>query len=72
MYVCFSKKGYQCTMFAMDFNEVLEIGQYRYNLEQVNKADYLFLCVSEKLKKIFEGPNKEVKKMYDGKKSCLV
>ncbi|XP_031563119.1 uncharacterized protein LOC116298720 [Actinia tenebrosa] len=65
MYMKFSQKGYECHLFATDTQEVMEVGRFRYEMQQVKHADFVFLCVSKKLKEIFDTPVRKAQAFKD-------
>jgi len=57
--------GYKC---HLDKSETIQVAEnkFRYVLNNVKDSDFVFICVSPKLKRIFDLPHKEISNSLEG------
>jgi len=57
--------GYKCHWDKLELIQVAE-NKFRYALKSVQQSDFLFICVSPKLKIIFDSPPEEISDSLEG------
>ena len=66
MYYHFSKNlGYKCHLDILELVEVAE-NKFRWAMKSVQLSNFVFICVSPELKKIFDLPSKEISDSLEG------
>lgn len=66
LYYHFSKNlGYKCHLDKLELVEVAE-NMFRWAMKSVQQSNFVFICVSPELKKIFDLPSKEISDSLEG------
>lgn len=65
LYNHFSELGYKCHLDKLEMLQIAE-HKFRYALRRVQHSDFLFICVSPQLKKIFDSPVYEISDQLEG------
>lgn len=57
--------GYRCHLDKLELIQVAE-HKFRYAIKSVQESDFLFICVSPELKRIFDSPPEEISDSLEG------
>ena len=57
--------GYKCHLDKLELIQIAE-NKFRYALRSVQQSDFLFICVSPELKRIFDSPPEEISDSLEG------
>ena len=57
--------GYRCHLDKLELIQIAE-NKYRYAVKSVQQSDFLFICVSPELKRIFDSPSEEISDRLEG------
>ena len=65
LFESFKHLGYNCHLDKLELLKIAE-NKYRYAVKQVKQSDFLFICVSPELKRIFDSPPEDISDCLDG------
>lgn len=72
LYYHFSKNlGYKCHLDKVELVKVAE-NMFRWAVKSVQQSDFVFICVSPQLKRIFDSPHEEISGSLEDDEACMV
>lgn len=72
LYYHFSKNlGYKCHLDKVELVKVAE-NMFRWAVKSVQQSDFVFICVSPHLKRIFDSPHEEISGSLEDDEACMV
>lgn len=63
--------GYRCHLDKLELIQIAE-HKFRYALKSVQQSDFLFICVSPELKRIFDSPPEEISDSLEADEQCML
>ena len=60
------KLGYKCHLDKLEMLQIAE-NKFRYAVRRVQRSDFLFICVSPELKRIFDSSVEEISDQLEGR-----
>lgn len=63
--------AYKCHLDKLEMVKVAE-NKLRWAMQSVHRSDFLFICVSPELKRIFDLPPKEISTSLEDDQACMV